>query len=64
MKRRYLFVMALVGLMWTACSSDRSGNANDTIALDSPAVSDSLAIKTTDADSLGIDTVNLDTTKK
>lgn len=64
MKRRYLLAAALVALMWTACSSDRSGNANDTVALDSPAVSDSLDIKTTDADSANIDTVSLDTTKK
>ena len=64
MKRRYLLLIALVGLMWTACSSDRSGSTNDTLALDSPAVSDSLDIKTTDADTMLIDTVGLDTTKK
>ncbi|MNK41371.1 hypothetical protein D3C87_600340 [compost metagenome] len=64
MKRRYLLLIALVGLMWTACGSDRSGSTNDTLALDSPAVSDSLDIKTTDADTMLIDTVGLDTTKK
>lgn len=64
MKRKYLLLMAVVGLMWTACSSDKSGSANDTSALDSPAVSDSLDIKTTDADSMAVDTVHLGTTKK
>lgn len=64
MKRRYLLLIALVSLIWTACSSDRSSSSNDSITLDSPAVSDSLGIKTVDADSTTVDTVGLDTTKK
>lgn len=57
MKRRYLLLIALVGLMWTACGSEKNGQATDTVALDSPAVSDSLDIKATDADSITLDTV-------
>ncbi|MFN0254184.1 hypothetical protein [Pedobacter ureilyticus] len=57
MKRRYLLLTALVGLMWTACGSEKSSKATDTLALDSPAVSDSLDIKATDADSITLDTI-------
>lgn len=59
MKRRYLLLIALVSLMWTACGSENSDKTADTVALDSPAVSDSLDITATDADS-----ITLDTTKK
>lgn len=57
MKRRYLLLFALVGLMWAACNSGRSDQTADTVILDSPAVSDSLDIKAVDADSTGVDTL-------
>ncbi len=62
MKRKYLLLIASVGLIWTACSSDRSSNSNDSLTLDSPAVSDSLDIKA--VDSTHLDTIALDTIKK
>lgn len=64
MKRRYLLSIMLVGLLCNACSSDRSEKTTDTVVLDSPAVSDSLDIRATDADSTTKNDVPLDTLKK
>ena len=57
MKKTYLLLLTLTSLAFAACNSERSDSTADTVTLDSPAVSDDMDIKATDADSITIDTL-------
>lgn len=67
MKRRYLLLLAMFGLIWSACGSgNNDAQSGDTIVTDSPmldnAVSDSLDIKAAPVDSplVGTDNIKMD----
>jgi len=64
MKKRYLIVAAVLGLMWSACNSSNNENkTGDKMVTDSPmldsAVSDSLNIKAAPMDSPAVGTDNI-----